>query len=673
MVEIAEYQRAGRTSEAQALLAKAFRLGPDHPDVLHLAGVMAHEGARQVEALEYLDRALARHPRLAAAHASRGDVLRALGRPDEALSAYRASLALWPGSALAWCHLGHALRELSRPDESLRAYREAIARAPDQAEAHLSLGQVHESLGEERAALAAYEAAARVQPESAVVLERLGVALRRAGRVAEGAEACRRAVALDPGSPSACCQLGVALLELGQFAEAADVLQAALTLDPDNPEAHNAMGRVRQELGYLDQALSAYRQALAIHPDYAEAHLNLGILLDMLGSPVGALASFRACLTFAPECAAAHGRMGGVLATLGQANEAVACYRRALELEPGPAETWAAYGDALRLAGQPADAVAAYDESLTRRPGNPRVVWHRGLAQLALGNYREGWRGFEARWEVPELGRVQRRFDAPRWQGASLAGRTILVHAEAGPGETLQFCRYLPALAERGARVILECQPGLRRLLEAMPCVAQAIVAGEPLPPFDCHVPLGSVPGLLGRGVGSMIESLPYLPTRIWSSRVPLLPPGPGLRIGLALSERGEVPSFPARQLSELLRLPGISWYQLSRLDLSPGGQEGVPAIPDLTSNMEELADAAPLVSQLDLVIAIDGTVAHLAGGIGANLWVVTGPSRPWPWYDEGERSDWYPLARVFSQAQPGEWGGVLDDLRRALRQLPEA
>ncbi|MBK9067904.1 MAG: tetratricopeptide repeat protein [Gemmatimonadetes bacterium] len=666
-----EYHLAGRVRDAELLLEQALQLAPELPEVLHLAGVMAQRAGRPVEALEYLDRALARYPRLAAAHTDRGDILRGLGRADEALAAYRQSLALWSGSPVAWCHLGHALRELRRPDEALRAYREAVARDPESAEARLHLGIVLTSLGDHAEGLEALEAAVRIAPESAAASDHLGVALQRAGRLDEALEAFRRAVALDPRHPAACCHLGAALVEGGQYEQAADALQAALALDPDAPDAHNAMGRVRQGLGYLDQALSAYRQALAIRPDYAEAHLNLGALLDELGRPVEALASCRASLTFRPDCAAAYRRMGGVLRQLDRRAEAVTACRRALELAPDLAPAWTELGDVLRELGRFPEAIAAYDEAIARDPAGACARWRRGLAHLALGHYAAGWEGYEWRWGAAEAGLEERAFTAPRWAGEPLAGRTILVYAEAGPGETLQFARYLPLLAARGGRVVLECAPSLRRLLEGLPCVAQAIAAGEALPTVDYQLPFGSLPAALDEGVDALAGTVPYLPTRIWSARVPLLPPGEGLRVGLALGADAAGERLSPAGLGALLGTPGVTWYQLDAgaWPVSEGALAAVP-VHALAPLIRDAADAAPLLGQLDLVITADPVVAHLAGGLAIPAWVVTDPVPEWAFCGEGSRSAWYPEARVFPRSRMSEWGAVVDQVRAGLLEI---
>ena len=670
-----QLHQAGRLREAEPLYKEALLASPEHPDALHLSGVLAHQAGRHFEALERIDQAIARSPNFSDAHNNRGNVLRALGRPEEALAAYRRAISLAPSGPLAWSNLGNALRDLGRRDEAVRAYHEAIARRSDFAEAYLNLGIVLQDLGRQPEALAAFEAAARARPDFALAQDSLGNALRHVGRLQEAIEAYRRAVTLDSGFTTAYCNLGAALWQAEEYREAADALQAALALDPDRPEAHNHMGNVCKSLGYLNQALSAYRQALALKPDFAAAHFNLGVLLGELDQPFEALASYRAALGFAPEFADAHSNLGATLMRLDRPGEAITAFRRALELRPDFAGAWYNLGNSLAEEARPREAVAAFDRALAVAPDYAMAHWNRGLAQLAAGDYAHGWEGFEWRWQVPDLKLTERSFPYPRWDGEPLAGRTILVHAERGLGDTLMFARFLPLVAARGGRIVLECQPSLTRLLEALPSVAQVVASGDPLPPADCHVPLLSLARLFGTRLGSIPDETPYLPTQTWSNRVPVIPAGEGLRIGLVWggpARPNRRRSLPLMMLGPLLGIPGTTWYSLqmgeaaAQLAEIPAGR----AVHNLVPLIRDFADTAALVGQLDLVISIDTSVAHLAGGLGANLWLLLTSSPDWRWLSGDAESPWYPSARQFRQPRPGDWTAVVEDVRRALLML---
>ncbi len=634
--------------------------------------VQFSQAGQHIEALELIDKALASAPHVADAHNNRGNVLRVLGRPDEAIGAYREALVLAPTHPLAWCNMGNALRDLGRVEEAVRAYREAIARRPAFAEAQLNLGIALREQGRHAEALSAFEAATRLRPDFAAAHDSLGNALRDAGRLSEAIEAYRRAVALDPEFTTGYCNLGAALWQAERFEEAADALQAALALDPGRPEAHNHMGNVCKSMGYLGQALSAYRQALALKPDFAAAHFNLGVLLGDLDQPNEALASYKAALGFAPEYADAHSNLGATLMRLDRPAEAITAYRRALELRPEFAGAWYNLGNALAEESRPREAVAAFDRALAIDPDLAVAHWSRGLASLSAGDYPRGWEGYEWRARVTDDRLGDRSLPGPRWDGRPLEGRTILVHAERGLGDTLMFARYLPLVAARGGRVVLECQPALTRLLEAMPSVGQVVAQGEPLPAFDCHVPLQSLAAVFGTRLGSIPDEVPYLPTQTWSNRVPVLPAGTGLRVGLVWGGSPRPTrrrSIPLGSLTPLFDVPGVTWYSLQMGEhaaaLMDLGETRRPI--NLGPMIRDFADTAALAGQLDLIVSVDTSVAHLAGGLGLPVWVMLVAAPDWSWLSGGIDSPWYPSARIFRQSRPGDWAPVIEEVRRAL------
>ena len=586
------------------------------------------------------------------------------------MAAYRQAIALAPGDALAWNHLGNTLRDLGRPEEALRAYHEAILREAGLADAHLNLGVLLGELGREVEALAACEAAVAAGPDLGLAHAALGRALRRVGRLPEAIDHCRRAVSLVPDLASAYCELGAALLEAGEQHAAAEALQTALTLDPARPEAHLGLGDVCQALGYPDQALSAYRQAIAERPDYAAAHFNVGRLLMTLHRPAEAVVSFRAALTFRADHAEAHAALGGALLRLGRAAEAIVALRRGLELDPTVPQVWYHLGRALEEQRQSRDAAAAYARAIALQPDFAEAHWHRALALLSAGIYDDAWTEYAWRGRVVDLRITERAYEAPRWDGAALGGRTVLLHADGSPSDTLFFARYLPMVAARGGRVVLECEPELIRLLEAMPELAQVIGRDAALPGIDCHASLEDLPAIFGTRLSSVPYSVPYLPLRTWSGRIPQLPPGDGLRVGLVGSPmlRGTPEEATAvRALTALYRVPGVTWYLVSRREPTLEGAVAPERVRDLAPLIRDLTDAAALVTQLDLVLGTDTALAHLAGGLGLPLWVLLESGPSWRWGTESGECPWYPTARAFRQPRPGDWTAVFTEVREAL------
>lgn len=652
--------------------ARSQRADDELPEVLGQAGLDAFEAGRLEEGLELIDRALSRRPEAALLHRSRCAILRGMNRLEDALAPARQAVALAPGDALAWQLLGDTLRDLGRSEEALRAYQEATLRDAGLVEPQLHRGLLLAELGRDPEALAACEAAVAAAPDFGRAQAALGRMLQRAGRLPEAIDHYRRAVSLLPDLSSVYCDLGAALSEAGDQEAAAEALQTALTLDPDRPEAHLGLGRVCEALGYHDQALSAYRRAILERPDYAAAHFVLGGLLMTLQRPAEALASFRAAVTFRADHAAAHAGMGAALVRLGRSGEAISHLSRGLELEPTRPEVWCQLGQALEQERRSRDAATAYGRAIILRPEFAEAHWRRAQALLSAGTYDDAWMEYAWRDRIADAP-APPTYPVPRWVGGALDGRTILVHGDGSPADVLFFARYLPLVAARGGRVILECHPGLRRLLEAMPHLAQVIERGTGLPEIDCHAALEDLPVIFRTRLASVPSAVPYLPLRTWSGRIPALPAGSGLRVGVVGSPAMQgLPEEAAalRALTELYGLPGVTWYFLSRRDRGSAGEVPAERVRDLVPLMRDLSDAAALLTQLDLVIGTDTTLAHLAGGLGLPLWILLDSGPTWRWVTESGETPWYPTARAFRQPRPGDWAGALTELRATLAAL---
>jgi hypothetical protein len=402
------------------------------------------------------------------------------------------------------------------------------------------------------------------------------------------------------------------------------------------------------------EALAASDEALAVNPDYAEAHSNRGAALYDLRRLEEALAAYDRAIALKPGYAMAHSNRGTVRLELRRLDEALADYEAALAAEPDHAD-------------------AHYNQAMCR---------------LALGDHAGGWAQYEWRWKTDQLGPALRHADRPLWLGAeSLAGRTILLHAEQGLGDTLQFCRYAPAVAALGARVILEVPRGLERLLSRVEGVAQVVTLGEDLPPFDLQTPMMSLPHALpaeGFGPQTAYLSADRAKTAVWGGR---LGASPGPRVGLCwagglrpeqliadgIDQRR---SLPLAALAPLAEVEGAAFYSLQKgppseqlAELVAEGWAG-PEIVDLTGELRDFDDTAALVANLDLVITCDTAVAHLAGGMGKPVWILNRFDACWRWLDGRDDSPWYPSARLFRQATPGDWETVIARVKDALRSL---
>lgn len=354
-----------------------------------------------------------------------------------------------------------------------------------------------------------------------------------------------------------------------------------------------------------------------------------------------------------------------------------AAYRRALALQPQHVGALTNLGRAFQKQAQPQEAIVCFERALALKPDLPEAHWGLATQRLLLGDFARGWEEYEHRWALPENQGLRREFAAPRWDGDDIAGRTILLHVEQGIGDTLQFVRYAPLLARRGARVIVLCQPPLKRLLMEMDDIS-VVADGEPLPGFDLHLPLMSLPRLFGTTLATIPADVPYLRTdpvdvRAWNGR---LGGKDQFKIGLVwagnrrhLNDRNR--SCTLEALAPLAAVPGIRLYNLQKGEAAteirnaPTNMDFV----DLNGELVDFADTAAVITCLDLVITVDTAVAHLAGALARPAWLLLPFAPDWRWMLAREDSPWYPSLRLFRQNQAGDWGGVLTAVINALRQ----
>lgn len=478
-------------------------------------------------------------------------------------------------------------------------------------------------------------------------------------------------VARWPHSADAHFNRGNALQRLGRHAEALASYDTALRLSPRDEQALNNRGVVLRELGRTAEALASFDRALACRPDYPAALNNRGLALQALGRNEEALASFERALTLRADYAEALRNRAALLAELDRPEEALACYDRALALQPEDIVALVNRGNALQALQRHAEALQSYARALALEPDDAQAHWNEALTRLALGDYRRGWAKYEWRWRNPALGMQARLSERPQWTGApDIAGKTVLVHAEQGYGDALQFIRYAPRVAALGARVVIACAPQLRALFEGVDGVAQVFVPDtDPIPGFDLHIPLMSLPLAFGTTLET-IPGTPYLPlnaaaVRAWQTR---LAPHRGRKIGLAWSGnpkfgRARAKACPAGLMAKLAAVSGCVFVSLQKgeaaAELARFRDTGATVL-DYTAELADFSDTAALVGALDLVISVDTATAHLAGALAKPVWILLPYAADWRWLVGRADSPWYPSARLFRQPRRGDWDAVL-------------
>jgi tetratricopeptide (TPR) repeat protein len=497
----------------------------------------------------------------------------------------------------------------------------------------------------------------------------------------KAAELFGRAIELKPDHAPAHCNRATALSELKQWEAALAGFDGALALKSDYAVAWSNRGNALKELRRWDDALTSYDRALALNPCYAEAHSNRGTVLKELNQLDAALDSFDAALAKNPMVAEAHSNRGAVLAALGRSEAALVSYDRALAISPGYAAAHSNRGNLLHELGFMSHALASYDHALALEPDLAQAHFNRSMTRLALGDFANGWVDAEWRWHVP--GGDPRSFEQPLWLGAeNITGSVILLHGEQGFGDVLQFCRYAKAVAQLGATVILEAPAALVRLLSSLNGVTRVVARGTALPPFDYHCPLMSLPMAFHTTVATIPAEIPYLRCdsqqafewreklgRGLRPRVGLVWSGgfrPGLPSTWAVNQRRNVPLAKLAPLESA----AVDFYSLqkgepaeSELATLVASKWRGPHMIDHTAELKDFSDTAAFIENLDLVISVDSSVAHLAGALGKPVWIVNRFDACWRWLRDRDDSPWYPTAKLYRQSAPGDWDGVVQQV----------
>lgn len=538
----------------------------------------------------------------------------------------------------------------------------------------LALGQAALEEGRVADAREFLELALQQAPLSSAALVSLGKALSLLGEHREAVARLRGAAALRPADPEAIFSLAAALLHLGEFDEGEELLQATLRCRPTFPQAWERLAWLLLQRERWAEAAAACRTALTLTTETAPVCEGLGLALSRQERWPEAITWYRKALSLAPPAAGTWFNLGLAQTATGALDDAIASFGEALRLDPAFKEAELNLGFTCQEAGRFAEAFACYERILARHPDCAEVRFNRGWILLLHGNFPAGFADYEYRFAKNEP--VPRRsFAQPSWDGSDLAGRTLLLHTEQGLADTIQFSRFALLLADWGARLVVELPPLLKPLLEGIEGV-RWIARGEPLPPFDLHAPLLSLPHLLGTTLESIPAAGPSLrpdPVRVesWRRR---LDADERLRVGIVWRETQNVAvnrkrSCPLAVLAPLAELPGISWYGL-QLDARDEPEAcGFPLI-DLGPQLHDFADIAAAIVQLDLVITIDHAVAHLAGALGKPAWVLLPQPADWRWLLERSDSPWYPTLRLFRQRQPGDWPEVVVRLGSCLAEF---
>ena len=501
--------------------------------------------------------------------------------------------------------------------------------------------------------------------------------LQAAGRAAEAEKAWRQVLEKDGNNTMVLRVLGSILGQTGRTHEAVELLGRCSLLDPSDAAAHTMLGASLLQLKRTDKGLEHLHRAVELQPRSAHMHYNLGKGLRDLKRLEEADGEFRRALELQPDFAPALNNLGNNLRDLGKLEEAYTVYHRSLQIRPTNTQTLHNLGVCCRDLMKLDEAMRCFDTALAYEPGYHECRLSRAMLLLLRGQFTLGWNEYEARFDLPRT-MARKDYGKPVWDGQEPEGRRILLYCEQGLGDAIQFVRYAPLLAERGATVIVEARPELVKLFQSLQSVEQIVTPDDELPDIDVYRGLMSMPMISGTVVETVPADVPYLradrtQVKRWRR---IIDPG-GLRIGLAWAGAAgygadKVRSIPLEILAPLAQVPDVRFYSLqkgeaaSQAHLPPPGMKLI----DLSAELNDFSDTAAAIENLDLLISVDTAVGHLAGALNKQVWLMIPFSPDWRWMLDREDSPWYPTMRLFRQKTLGDWAEVVGRVTDALRQF---
>jgi tetratricopeptide (TPR) repeat protein len=651
------HYHAGDTASAAVVCREILVADPHCFDALHLLGVINAAEGRFDAALDWFDRALLIDPRHPDAQRNRRSATHqfASERVQSGLAAHRQG-------------------DLSEAEGS---YEAVLKRDPDNFDALQLLGAIAAATGRPELALAFFDRALAIKADCAKVFYNRGSVFRDLNRPEDALLSYERAIAIEPDYAEAHNNRGLVLMELNRLDDALTSFNDAIALVPDYARAHDHRGLVLSKLGRFVEALSCHTHAASLTPNHATTHLNRGNVLLAMKRFDEALASYDRAIELRPDFAEAHNNRGYPLKELNRIEDALTSYNYAITIKPDYAEAHSNLGLVLMELGRFDEALASYERSLALTPDYPEANLNDGLLRLLLGDFVRGWQEYEWRWQRTGRTESPRAYHQPLWLGeADLHGKCILLWSEQGFGDSIQFSRYASKVAALGAEAILEGPAVLKPLLEPLSGVSKFVTQGSPLPAFDFHCPLPSLPLAFKTNLDTLVGQ-PYLtaPSERIADWSKVLGKATRPRVGLAWS--GSKTNKPEDKRSILLTrfiegLPQeIEYVQLQK-GVSADDQVWLAQHPEIRSfdaQIRDFGDTAALIDALDLVITIDTSIAHLAGALGKEVWILLAHVPDWRWLLDRTDSPWYDSATLFRQPAPGDWDSVLVAVRQALAQ----
>ncbi len=643
-IELAlKHYQTGNLQAVEDICKKILKVQPENTKALHFLGILSYRYGNYDLAIEHIEKALYYGASDPEAYFDLGNALHEKGQLDKAITSYQKALQLDPAFTDAYNNLGVAFHDKGQPDEAVTCYQKAL----------------------------------QLNPNLAYTYNNLGIILQEKGNFDEAVNYYQKALLLDPNYADAHYNLGVVFKEQRRLDEAITCFQKALQLNPDFTGAYNNLGLAFHDKGQLDEAILCYQKALQLNPTNIYAFCNLGNTLAEKGQLDEAVGYYEKAIELNPNDAHIYNNLGFIFYNEKQLDKAIPYFQKAIELDPNFAMVYCNLGNALKEKGQFDEAITYYQRALQLDPELVDAHLNMSLLLLLRGNFEEGWKEYGWRWKLKDF--YRRNYSQPLWDGADISGRTILLHAEQGFGDTIQFVRYVPFVAQGRAKVIVECQTELVTLLKSVEGVSQVVSRGEQLHNFVIHCPLLTLPLIFNTTLNSIPAKIPYITVdsmlvQKWQEKIQH--DNLKLKIGLVWAGgstfRGDRNRSCSLEIfSPLAQIKGITLYSLQKGEAAKQARKSPTSIKliDHTTEIIDFSDTAALIENLDLIITVDTAVAHLAGALGKPVWTLLPFVPDWRWLLNREDSPWYPTMRLFRQPSPGNWEAVMENILDELKK----
>lgn len=681
-----QYHTAGELDRAEAAYRKILFRDPKHADALYLLGEIQQAKGRPDEAIPLISRAIEASPGISAFHVSLAELQRQTHDLAAAETSYREAIRLDETNVECINNLGTLYLEQGRHDDALACFERALKINPDLPQALFNTAVIYRQRGRNDEAAALLERAAAQQPDSSKVQLELAETCLVLGKK-EQALACYKKAFSDASTLNvpeeraieAHFECGNILLEQQQTDAAITEFLRALDVNRGIFSTWVNLGNAYREAKQFDAAINSYLEAIRLNPSCAQAFGNLGISLKEMGNCTRAREVYQAARQSLPEASWPDIDPDDPYCEL---DVAMHLNQRAITVDPKVSDFNLNLGVIFEEKGQFTKALECYEQTLATNPELSFAHFNKGIALLRLGQFDAGWDEYEARMKLGKNINLATLDAAPLWQGQPLSDSILLVHAEQGLGDTLQFIRYLKAVKEKCRRVIFECQPAVKSLIESMPDMKNVYAAGSPLPRFDYQVPLLSLPRIFGTRPDTIPTDIPYIfadPQRAetWKQKTAGCA---GLKVGIVWAGGAVHAGNRFRSCSLAVFAPLAGAAGVTFISLQKGEPEQEAKTPPAGMNLLNFSDqildfrdTAALMDNLDLVITVDTSVAHLAGAMGKPVWVLIPFCPDWRWMLDRTDSPWYPSMRLFRQTAIGEWTAAIGQIKNELTALSKA